>query len=171
MNSDNRDVSSTICNADLEAENARLRDENRTIKRLFNEAQEEHAQFLRKHTIQCPSCDFGSGQRGMDSCGYCGGTGRKPLAEIFKAERDYLKTDLVAVSARIKKAEGALNVCLQELMASSCCPPPVNGKRPWCRTYRGDDGAGSKTDLCNRALRECWKEWLDVKQAPQVPPQ
>lgn len=37
---------------------------------------------------QCPHCDFGTGQRGMDSCGRCDGTG-----SIFRVgEKTYPNT-------------------------------------------------------------------------------
>lgn len=54
---------------------------------------DEIARLLKKYTVPCPSCDFGSGQRGMDTCGYCEGTGRKSLTDIIRAQRDEVKAD------------------------------------------------------------------------------
>lgn len=43
---------------------------------------------LAKHYTPCPHCDFSSGQRGMDRCTKCDGTGRISVVDRLVEERD-----------------------------------------------------------------------------------
>lgn len=45
---------------------------------------------------QCSHCDFGTGQRGMDSCGKCGGTG----SVFWVAQQRFPNTESGYMAAR-----------------------------------------------------------------------
>lgn len=57
------------------------------------DARLDEAGILHPRAATCPHCDFGSGMRGMDSCGKCSGTGSvfRVLGILYaNTERGYI---------------------------------------------------------------------------------
>ena len=63
-----------------------------------------------------------------------------------------------------ENAERERDAYCNYLTLSGACPP---GKGSWCRTTRGDDGAGKTTELCDKFNGECWLEWAAQEAAKE----
>ncbi|MDR2891564.1 MAG: hypothetical protein LBV80_00535 [Deltaproteobacteria bacterium] len=108
-----------------------------------------------RNTTPCPHCDFSSGQRGMDRCSHCDGTGRVSVMPYLEQERNEQK-------ARAEQAERERDALAMQLCLSD--PPCVSIE--WkCKFILGDEAPFDC--VYGGTSPQCWLLWAR-QQAQEV---